>query len=296
MTIVINTPNSSIGRRLAQHLLDRGEKLVLLSRSPDKTRDLVARGARLVEGAIDDPAALARAFEGAESVFWLTPPVARPDHFAWVKTTTEVAVAAAKRAGVKRAVVLSSVGAQFGGGNGPVGALLGVEEAWKTVSGDVAILRPTFFMENLLHSTHSIARDGAIYMPLPGDAPTSMVATQDIARRAAEVLSDRSWTGHVYLGVHGPGEVTNAEAARVIGEALGKPVRYVETTLEQARQGMLGAGMPAFAVDIMLEMYGSIPQGKLAPAEPRTQASTTPTTLRQFAEQVVVPAVRAAGG
>ncbi len=296
MTIVINTPNSTIGRRLAHTLLDRGEKLVLLTRSPDKTRDLAARGARLVEGTTDDPVALARAFEGAESVFWLTPPVARPDHFAWVKSTTDAAVAAAKRAGVKRAAVLSSVGAQFGAGNGPVGALLGVEEGWKTVTGDVAILRPSFFMENLLHSVHTIARDGAIYMPLPGDVPVPMVATQDIAQRAAEVLSDRRWTGHVYLGVHGPRDVTNAEAAQVAGELLGKPVRYVQTTLEQTRQGMLGAGMPAFAVDIMLEMYASIPHGKLAQAEPRTAASTTPTTLRQFAETVLIPAVRAAGG
>lgn len=45
MKIAINTPNGNIGRSLANHLLDAGQELVLLTRSPEKTKPLADRGA-----------------------------------------------------------------------------------------------------------------------------------------------------------------------------------------------------------------------------------------------------------
>ena len=72
MTIVINTPNGNIGRRTAERLLDSGVPVRIISRNPNKVTDLTSRGASLVIGSTDDAAALAKAFDGAETVFWLT--------------------------------------------------------------------------------------------------------------------------------------------------------------------------------------------------------------------------------
>jgi uncharacterized protein YbjT (DUF2867 family) len=291
MSIVINTPNGTIGRRLAEKLLAAGKSLTLISRSPDKVAELVKRGARLVEGSIDDAAVLERALTGAEALFWLTPPAGRPDYHTWAIGAARNAAEVVKARGVKRVVVLSSVGAQTGPGTGPVGALRDIEEAFKAASPNVTVLRPGFFMENLLRTTGTIVQAGALFMPIPGDKRVPMVATADIADKAAEVLLDPAWTGHRYLGIHGPADLSYNEAAEVLTRELGRPVRYVQVTLEQARKGMLDAGMPPFLVDIYAEMYAAIPEGRMDAAEPRSKETTTPTSLAQFAREVLKPAV-----
>ena len=50
MSIVINTPTSHIGSKLAARLLDAGEKVTITSRYNKKVEDLAKRGARVVEG------------------------------------------------------------------------------------------------------------------------------------------------------------------------------------------------------------------------------------------------------
>src|SRR6266436_6732892 len=121
MSIVINTPTSNIGRALAARLLDVGERITVLSRDKKKVDELLRRGARVVEGSFEDPALLAKALEGAEALFWLTPPPAQPDYYAWATKCAKQAAIAAKRAGARRAVVLSSMGAHTGPGTGAVG-------------------------------------------------------------------------------------------------------------------------------------------------------------------------------
>src|SRR5260370_31584750 len=121
MSIVINTPTSNIGGALATRLLGAGENVAVLSREKKKVDELVRRGARVIEGSFEAPALLAKALEGAEALFWLTPPPARPDYYAWATKCAKQAAAAAKKAGARRAVVLSSAGAHTGPGTGPVG-------------------------------------------------------------------------------------------------------------------------------------------------------------------------------
>jgi uncharacterized protein YbjT (DUF2867 family) len=76
MSIVINTPTSNIARALAARLLDAGERVTVLSRDKKKVDELLRRGARVVEGSFEEPARLAKALDGAEALFWLTPPPA----------------------------------------------------------------------------------------------------------------------------------------------------------------------------------------------------------------------------
>ena len=78
MSIVINTPTSNIGRALASRLLDAGERVTALSRDKKKVDELLRRGARIIQGSFEEPSLLAAALEGAEALFWLTPPPARP--------------------------------------------------------------------------------------------------------------------------------------------------------------------------------------------------------------------------
>lgn len=289
-TIVINTPNGTIGRKVSEALLDAGASLTLISRSADKVAALAARGAKVVEGSIDDAAALRSAFAGADTLFWVTPPAGRPDYNEWTVGAARQAAELAREAGIRSVVVLSSVGAHTGRGTGPVGVMLEVEDAFRGALPDVTVLRPGFFMENFFRDLATIRGMGKIFSPIPADKKVPMVATADIAAAAAAALLDPTH-GHRVLGLHGPEDLTYSEAAAILSDAWGRPVEYVQVRVEDARQGMLGAGLPAHAADIFCEMYQAIVDGRMDPAEPRTAATTTKTPLASFFRQVLVPAL-----
>jgi uncharacterized protein YbjT (DUF2867 family) len=292
MSIVINTPTSNIGRALVARLLDAGERVTVLSRDKTKVDDFHRRGARVVEGSFEEPALLAEALEGAEALFWLTPPPARPDYYAWATKCAKQAAAAAKKAGTRRAVVLSSMGAHSGPGTGVVGPAREMENDFEAALPAVVSLRPGIFMENFLQSTDMIAKAGQIFLPIQGGKRWPVVATADIAAKAACWLLDRGWSGHHRVGVHGPKDLSADEAAETISAVLGAPVKCVEATIDQARGVMKGMGMPDFVVELLIEQYGAFRDGRLDPAERRTPDTTTSTTLAEFARTTLVPAIR----
>ena len=291
MSIVVNTPNGNIGRKLALALLDAGETVTVISRSAAKAEDLAKRGARVVEGSLEDEATLRAAFEGAEALFWLNPPNLAPGFLEKAKADAERAARVAKAAGIQRVVVLSSVGAQSGAGVGPVSSLRPVEAAFEAQAPHVVALRAGFFMENYLRDLGSIAAMGKIFSPAKGDVSVPLVATADIAGRAAQLLRDRSWTGHRALGVHGPRDLTFHEAAGILARALERPVEFVQVSLDQARAGMVQAGVPEYVAGQYVDMYAAMTEGRMRPSEPRDAASTTPTELAEFARTVLRPAL-----
>jgi hypothetical protein len=83
-------------------------------------------------------------------------------------------------------------------------------------------------------------------------------------------------------------------AAQIISEGIGRPVKYVEVTVDQAKQGMLHAGVPEIMANLLGEMYTGFREGSMDRAEPRSAETTTKTSLLEFARQVLKPAVDAA--
>jgi len=286
MSIVTNTPTSNIGRALAVRLLVASEHITVMGRDKKKVDELFHRGARVVEGSFEEPALLAEALEGAEALFWLTPPPARPDYYAWAVKCARQAATAAKTAGVRRAVVLSNMGAQTG--TGAVSPAREMENDFGAALPAVVSLRPGIFMENFLLSTDMIASTGQIFTPLPAGRRWPLVARADIAAKAACWLFERNWSGHHRIGVHGPKDLSTDEAAANISTVLGKPVKCVETTIDPARGALTGMGMPDCIVEIILEMYVAFREGRLDQAEPRTPDTTTPTSLAEFARTTLV--------
>ena len=293
MRILVNTPTGRIGRLVTRHLLESGSDLTLIARHPEKLEGPGTR-ARVVHGELDDAAVLARATEGADALFWVTPSLASPDYMGWAHELAKLAVAAARRSGVERAVLLSSISAQVPRGVGPISSLHLVEREFQAGFPDLVVLRSTFFMENHLAGVPGIATAGAIFAPLPGAVRFPQIATRDVAARAAALLGDGTWTGQRVMGLHGPRDLGFEETALAIGEALGRLVRFVQVSGEQARQSMLAAGLPGYVADAYVEMYAAMGSGLFQQAEPRTPETTTPTTLERFAADTIRPALEAA--
>jgi uncharacterized protein YbjT (DUF2867 family) len=295
MKIAVTTPTGNIGRQLAGHLVAAGAETVLLARDRSRVKAFENRGAAAVEGSLADRDYVIRATQGADAVFWLTPPdFAATDHRAYQRQLGENASAAIKANSIPRVVHLSSAGAQMESGAGPVSGLGEIEKTLNQVASNISHLRPAFFMENLLSQVDAIKNTGGMYFPVPGDWATPMIATRDIADFAAKRLLDSSWTGQSIHGLHGPADLTLNNAAAIIGEAVGTPVRYVQVPIDETRKALLGSGMSEDVADQMIELYSSWANGTFRSAEPRTGETTTPTTLAEFAREVMKPLVAGA--
>ena len=108
-----------IGSHVAEALASRGVTVRCLVRSPAKATRLIERGFRLVPGSLEDPAAVAKAVEGADVVYHLaglTRSLTRGDmHQVNCEGTTCLLDACAAQASPPRVVLVSSIAA-----SGPV--------------------------------------------------------------------------------------------------------------------------------------------------------------------------------
>ena len=102
--------------------------------------------------------------------------------------------------------------------------------------------------------------------------------------RAAKRLIARDFAGNDVLELHGPAAYTMAEAATILGNAIGKPcLPYVQFPIDGARQAMLGMGMSPDGAGRLLEMITAFNDGTIQPTQPRSPATTTATTLAAWA-------------
>ena len=71
---VIMGATGNIGSKLANILLDKGEKVKVIGRSAERLKPFVEHGAEAVVGDVSDVGFLTYVFKGADAVFALIPP------------------------------------------------------------------------------------------------------------------------------------------------------------------------------------------------------------------------------
>ncbi|MBN3767550.1 NmrA family NAD(P)-binding protein [Burkholderia sp. Ac-20365] len=213
-----------VGGVVAKTLLAQGKAVRAVVRSAEKGAPWAARGCEVALAEMHDQAALARAFEGAEGVFVLLPPVFDPSpDFAESRRNIDALRAALSSAKPSRVVVLSTIGAQAVQPN-LLNQLGLMEQALRTLPLPVAFLRAAWFFENSAWDVAPAREHGVIPSFLqPLDKPVPMVATDDIGLVAAELLQD-SWVGTRVVELEGPRRVTPNEIAAAFADALARPV------------------------------------------------------------------------
>lgn len=228
---------------------DTGVNLRALVRDEAKAAGLRARGLEVVVGDLDDARSLPPAFENVQDLFLLTPNSPRAPENAMN------AVWAARQAGIERIVRLSAVGAAHDAPNrsGRLHALSDRETEQCGLSW--TLLRPHWFMQNLLGEAGDIAATGSFALNL-GPARLGMIDARDVAQCAARVLLDEPDRHHgkTYT-LTGPRSLTFDEVADDLRLALGRSVTYVPVSDDVRRKTLLGYGVPGWIVD-MLEEYG----------------------------------------
>ncbi|HVY98556.1 MAG TPA: NmrA family NAD(P)-binding protein [Dongiaceae bacterium] len=214
-----------VGGAAAASLLQAGAVVKAIVREPGKGIHWQKRGAAVAVADLDDAAALARAFAGADGAFVMLPPLFDPSpDFAEARRMSETLRAALAAARPGKVVCLSTIGADAGERN-----LLSQLGLLERTLGDlpmpVAFLRAAWFLENATWDVAPACATGILASPLqPLDKPFPMVATADVGRAAAALLREE-WTGRRIVELEGPRRVSPDAIAAALGEALGRPVR-----------------------------------------------------------------------
>ena len=297
--IVITAPTGDIGSQVLSTLLERapshGEQLRVIVRDPAKLPGAAREAVDVVTGSHGDADVLDRALDGADAVFWLVPPDARAASLeAAYSGFTQPAAEAFVRHGVGHVVGVSALGrgTPVADRAGLVTASLAMDDLIAATGVAYRALANPSFMENLLREVTSIRDHGVVTGTPAPDRRAPVVATRDIAAAGAALLLDRSWTGAGSVPVLGPQDLSQDDMARTMSEVLGRPVRYQRQTLDDLGSTLRSYGTgDAFATG-MVDMMRAKDEG-LDAGVPRTPESSSPTTFRQWCEEVLAPAVRA---
>jgi uncharacterized protein YbjT (DUF2867 family) len=243
--IVVTGATGNVGRVLVRTLAAAGERVTAVSRGTLPVD--VPDGVRHVRADLAEQETLRPAVDGARALFLLV-------SGAGAHLAPADILDVAKAGGVERVVLLSSQAAGTRPDSVSHAPLRGIEDVVRGSGMSWTILRPGGFITNVYGWTSSIRATRTAAAPF-GDVGLPLVDPADIAEVAAAVLRDDRHAGRIYE-LTGPALTTPRDRARILGEALGEPVRFVEQSADEAREQML-AFMPPPVVEGTLAILGS---------------------------------------
>lgn len=236
-----------VGSATARALLERGEAVTVVTRSPAKADPLQALGAEVVCADVYDVAAMRRVFERGKRLFLLNPPAAPDtDTDRTEKETVRHLLAALEGSGLEKIVAESTYGAQPGEYLGDLNTLYEMEQGLGRQAIPCSIIRAAFYMSNWDMFAETVREDGVLPTMYPADLKLPMVAPADLGRVAAELLMAPAEEEGVHY-VEGPERYTSAEVAEAFSKALERPVSLAVTPREgwEETYRQLGFSEPA---------------------------------------------------
>jgi uncharacterized protein YbjT (DUF2867 family) len=240
--ILVTGGTGLIGGEVLRRLSQAGVPARGLTRDLKKSRPMA--GITWVPGDLGKPRTLTEAFDGVKTLFLLT-------HY--LEDMVELqhnAIAAARAAGVLHVVKVSAFAASDHS-KAPIGRWHHQIEKELLESGLAwTFLRPHHFMQNLLAQADYVRKEGVIYSP-SGDGRIPYVDGRDVGAIAAVTLTTPGHEGKKYV-LTGGEAISYRQASEIIGATIGKPVRFVDETPEQARARRIREGVPSAVIESIL--------------------------------------------
>jgi uncharacterized protein YbjT (DUF2867 family) len=243
--VLVTGAPGRIGRQVIDHLVAADVPVRALTRNP--TAAAMPSGVEVVAGDFTDPESLDPSLNGVSTVFlvWTVP------------LTTAPAVIDRLGAHAKRVVLLSSphqTPHPFFQQPNPAATLHADLERLIAQSGVVAtVIRPGMFASNALHWWSTPIKNGAPIRWPYADAETAPIDERDVAAVTVRTLVDDSHAGGDYV-LTGPESLSQAEQARIIGEAIGRQVQFQELSPKEFRDEVAGT-WPRPVLDMLMAAW-----------------------------------------
>jgi uncharacterized protein YbjT (DUF2867 family) len=254
MKYLVIGATGNIGSRVTRRFIARGERPSVFVRSAKKAKTLFGAEVDIHVGDLEKPrSSLAAALAGVDGTFLVSD---GPDLDARDRTVAF----AAKSAGVRHVVKLSTLDVHTGVGTGPWHAR--GEAAVRDIGVAFTFIQAAGFMLNALGWADSI-RDEGVLRSSTGKGKIAFIHPDDIADVAMAALTTRDHDGQS-LVITGPEALSYGEMAATIGVAIGKQVRFEEISDNQAHAGVVAwAGKGRYA-DALVDIWRAIREGRLA--------------------------------
>lgn len=249
-TIFVTGATGKTGRRLVSMLQNQDITVRPASRTP--------RGGQVGFDWLQS-ASHANVLEGADAVY-LIPPAMIEDPVSII----EPFIATATRTGVRRLVLLSSMGVEFPGEPRESGRRK-LEALVQASALEWTILRPSGFMQNFSEGFLLPAvLHGAIPNPA-GSGKIAMIDAGDIAAVAAKVLTAEGaiHAGQTY-GVTGPQPTDFLEIAEMISRHARRPVSAVPMTPREFHAMLESVGVPQDYAAMLVRDQDAVRDGAAA--------------------------------
>lgn len=232
--ILVTGATGQQGGAVATALLTKGQKIRVMSRTPEKASALAKAGAEVVKGNLTNASDLQAALRGVHGVFAMSTPFeAGMDQ----EVRQGIMMAdAAKQAGIAHYVYTSVGSAHRNTGIPHFETKWKVEQHIRQIGLPATVLRPVWFMENFTTFSKPSA-EGILMMPMRADKKLAMVALRDIGEfGAAAFMRPNDFLGQA-IDLAGD-ELTMPDVAAHLSKVTGRSIQFQGLPLEQAEAAM----------------------------------------------------------
>lgn len=268
MRVLVTGSGGNVGREVVRALKDRG---LAFRRGERRTEP---GDPDSVKFDFLDRATWAPAARGCDALFLLRPPA-----IANTKETLNPFIDVARAEGVGHVVFLSVEGA----GDNSIVPHHAVEKHLEK-AGRYTLLRPGFFAQNLQDAyRRDIVEDARIYVPA-GRGRVAWIDLADVADVAARVFSEpERHDGQAYT-LTGPEAIDVAEAARIVSDTLGRPIRYVPAAIPGYALHLRRRGLPWMQILVQTILHVGLRSGGAERVSPEAERllGRRPNTLAEY--------------
>ncbi|MFO1427911.1 MAG: NmrA family NAD(P)-binding protein [Steroidobacteraceae bacterium] len=220
--ILLTGITGNIGGATARALLAKGVRFRALVRDPGKAASWAEQGVELVQGDLEDAAAVRRALAGVDRALLVMPNGEQQERIEVAFTRI------AKEAGLAWIIKLSSPEAVRGTTSPIPLAHIAAEDAIMASGMKWTFVRPSFYMQNFRGSVKTARTTGKLSMPM-GKGTVALTDNNDAGQFIAHILTDPNSARHhgQCYDITGPDAVMNFDqVAQIIGEVIGQKVVY----------------------------------------------------------------------
>ena len=275
MNIVLTGSLGNISKPLATALIAKGHSVTIISSNPKKQKEIETIGAKAAIGSIEDIDFLTTTFAETDAVYCMIPfNFMEEDQVGYFKRIETNYVQAIKQNEIEKVLFLTGWAANVE--NSPILNQLS--------DRTVIELRPGSFYTNFYNDIKTIKEYGALMAGYGENDKIAFVSPNDIAKAAFEELTT-PFKGKKVRYVASE-ELTCNEAAKILGEAIGKPdLKWITLSEEQLLNGLIQSGFPHQLAHNFVKMQMETHSGKTFENYLKNRPVLGKTKLKDFAKE-----------
>ncbi|MBL9008753.1 MAG: SDR family oxidoreductase [Myxococcales bacterium] len=237
--ILVTGPTGNTGKLIIEGLRQRRVPFVAMVRSNARQQELMAAGIPSVQADFEQPHSLEAVLADVrpEKAYLVCAPDER------LVRCERNFIHAAKAAGVRHIVKCGAYAAAHDSQSPNLRMHAAVEDALVSSNIPYTIIRPHGFMQTFFWMSAPLVMQHGILSYPAQDGPMPLIDVRDVGAALLKVLCELGHENRTY-NLTGPEPLRPSRMAEILSESLNRPIRYVESSLDDLDALMRQLGVP----------------------------------------------------